>query len=101
MARVIELRPAEEAPESLTLRTGDLLMVWATGGRIRSGTDSLELLGPFLIGVLGIDGLVHTPEGPPGKVALLARRPGRAEIEFALGGPWPAIRWVTMTFVVE
>ncbi|MEV4079915.1 hypothetical protein ACGFJC_44690 [Nonomuraea fuscirosea] len=101
MARVIEFRPAEEVPESLTLRAGDLLMVWATGGRIRSGTDSLDLLGPFLIGVLGNDGQVHVPEGPPSMVALLARRPGRAEVEFALGHPWPAIRWTAMTFVVE
>ncbi|MBF8193870.1 hypothetical protein ITP53_50990 [Nonomuraea sp. K274] len=101
VARVIELRPAEEGPPSLTLRVGDLLMVWATGARVRSGADSLELLGPFLIGVLGTDGQVHAPEGLPSKVALVARRSGRAEIDFALGGPWPALRRMTMTLVVE
>jgi hypothetical protein len=98
VARVIEIRPADESvPSPLALQAGDLLLVWATGGRVCSGMDSVEFLGPFLIGVLGIDGQIHVPEGPPSKVAFLARRPGRAEIDIALGA-WPAIR--RMRFVL-
>ncbi|MEO3787597.1 hypothetical protein ABGB12_30085 [Actinocorallia sp. B10E7] len=101
MAHLIEIRPAEEGVPDLLLQVGDLLLVWAVGGRIRSGAETVEFLGPFSPGVLGTDQRLHTPEGLPGRVAFLARHPGRAEIELFSGVPWPEVRRTAFSLTVE
>ena len=76
MARLIEVQDARTCPSPLTVSLGDLLLFRATGGRVRSGDDVVELLGPFLSAVLGDDGTILTPLGPPNTVLFHARRPG-------------------------
>ena len=66
----------------------------ASGARIRSGADVVELLGPFVQAVLGEDGSVLTPMGPPNVVLVRARQSGRAAIDVMAGSStrWPAAR---------
>lgn len=101
MARLIEIRPAEESTSSLALQVGDLLLFWATGGHVRHDADSVEFLGPFRTGVLANDGRIHSQEGPPNRVAFLARRSGRAEIDVVRGDPWSKTQTTTFDLTVE
>jgi hypothetical protein len=101
MARLVEVQQAQVRPSSLSVRTGDVLLVQATGGRVQSGGDVVEMLGPFLPAVLGEDGSVVTPMGAPNTVLLRAHRPGRAIIDVVTGDPWHAPQSVTLSIVVE
>jgi len=74
-------------PQCLKLRVGDCLSLVSSGGHIISGEDVLEVIGPFLGTVLGIDGRVLAPMGFPNRILFLARRPGRAVIEWVDGEP--------------
>ena len=88
MGRYIDIRPDDEGlPAELVLAVGDVVRVAATGGAVRSGT-GVELLGILTDAVVGIDGSVVTPVGPPGVVLLRAREPGRAVVELASGDPF-------------
>ena len=88
MGRYIDIRPDDEGlPAELVLVVGDVVRVAATGGRIRSGS-GVELLGVLTDSVVGLDGTVRTPLGPPGAVLLRAREPGRAVVELVSGDPF-------------
>ncbi len=90
MSRLIQV-PADRGPgpdPELAVGVGDLLSFSATGGRVRDGT-AVELLGAHTAGVVGTDGRVLTPQGPPSTVLFRAREPGRAELE-VVTGPWGA-----------
>ena len=88
MGRYIDIRPDDEGlPAELVLAVGDVVRVAATGGGVRSGT-GVELLGILTEGVVGIDGSVLTPLGPPGCVLFRAREPGRAVVELVSGDPF-------------
>ena len=65
-----------------------MLLFHASGGRIRSGKKVVEWLGAFPPAIVGDDGAVVTPMGPPNTVLLRARYPGRARIELMLGDPF-------------
>jgi hypothetical protein len=80
---------------------GDVLLFHATGGRIRSGDDVVELLGPFLSAVLGDDGKVWTPLGLPNTVLFRARKPGRAEIDVITGDALHSPRTTELSVDVE
>ncbi|GAB2830236.1 hypothetical protein GCM10022221_31190 [Actinocorallia aurea] len=87
MPRVIELRPEQAAGAPLALQSGDLLLCWAIGGRVVSGGEAVEMLGPFQVGVPVEDGRILAPEGPPSRTVFLARGPGTARVELFAGGP--------------
>ena len=88
MGRYVDIRPDDEGlPAELVLAVGDVVRVAATGGGVRSGT-GVELLGILTEGVVGIDGSVLTPLGPPGAVLFRAREPGRAIVELVSGDPF-------------
>jgi hypothetical protein len=100
MSRLIELRLTESLPETLHLDVGDVLLVAATGGHVHSGPDVLELLGPFLPGVMGSDGEVITPAGLPNAVIFLARRAGDAMINL-VAGDWQSPRYFILDVKVK
>lgn len=101
MARLIEVQDARVCPSSLTVCLGDVLLFRATGGRTRSGGDVVELLGPFLPAVLGDDGNILTPMGPPNTVLFRARRLGRAWIDVVTGDPFHTPQKTTLGITVE
>lgn len=101
MARLIEVQDARTCPSPLTVYLGDMLLFRATGGRVRSGDDVVELLGPFLSAVLGDDGTILTPIGPPNMVLFRARRPGRARIDAVTGDPFHTSQTTTLDITVE
>jgi hypothetical protein len=92
MARLIEVQSTQECRSPLLLRQGDLLLWRAAGGRVRSGKDVMEVLGPFVPAVLDDEGNVLTPLGPPNTVLFRARQPGQAQIEVVTGDPFHAPR---------
>lgn len=88
MGRFLDVRPDDEGlPAELVLAVGDVVRVAATGGAVRSGT-GVELLGILTDAVVGIDGSVVTPLGPPGVVLLRAREPGPALVDLVSGDPF-------------
>ncbi|MEX5306105.1 hypothetical protein RF644_10160 [Kocuria sp. CPCC 205258] len=88
MARLIDVRPQEEnIPSELGVTVGDVIRFIATGGRVRSGT-SVELLGMFTDSVVGTDGSVLTPSGPPTTVLFRARQLGDAVVDVVAGFPF-------------
>ena len=96
MGRLIEIEPEQELPPSLNVCVGDLLKFWASGGRVESGAEVIEMLGSFLTCVLGRNGELLSPEGAPGVVMFLARRPGQATIDIITGDPWHATQTATL-----
>jgi hypothetical protein len=101
MARLIEVERPEACPSPLAIRVGDMLLIRATGGRVRRGGSVVELLGPFLQAVVGTGGSVMAPEGPPGAVLVRARRPGVATVEVFTGDPWRAPRTTSLKVNIE
>ena len=101
MARLIEVQHAQNLPTNLTIRVGDALAFGATGGHVRSGADVVEILGPFLPGVLGDNGRILSPMGAPNTVLFLARRPGRATIDVVTGDPWHAPQTTALDITVD
>ena len=101
MGRLIDVQPARDLPKNLTIRVGDVLVFGATGGHVRSGAEVVEILGPFLPGVLGDDGRILSPAGAPNAVLFLARRPGRATIDVVTGDPWHAPQTAPLDITVD
>jgi len=101
MARLIEVQDARVSPSPLTVHLGDVLLFRATGGLVRSGADIVELLGPFLPALLGDDGNILTPMGPPNAVLFRARRPGQAVIDVVTGDPFNSPQTTALTITVE
>ena len=100
MGRLIEVQQAQELPPRLTLQVGDMLVCGATGGHVHAGTDVIELLGPFVPGILGDTGQIMSPMGAPNTVLFLARRPGQATIDVVTGDPWRAPQTTTVDLTV-
>lgn len=86
--RLIEVQDADRCAAPLSLRVGDLLLFHASGARCVSGAGAAEVLGPFSEAVVGSNGKVVTPMGPPNAVLVRARQPGRATVEVMTGDPW-------------
>lgn len=101
MARLIEVPDAEKCASDLPLQVGDMLLFHASGGRIGSGGDAVEILGPYLEAIVGEDGNVLTPMGAPNVVLVRARRPGRAAIDVITGDPWDGPRTTRLGIRVE
>ena len=101
MSRLIEIQPvAQDLPADLTVAVGDVLRFAASGGHVREGA-AVEIIGIFVESVLGTDGRVLTPMGPPNAVLFHARMPGRAAIDVVTGDPWRSSVTRSMTVVVE
>jgi hypothetical protein len=104
MARLIEiqdLQNVKHVPEPLALHVDDILMFRATGGRIRANADVVELLGPFVPGVIGTNGEILSPIGAPNRVMFRACHPGLVTVEVITGDPWHIVQTITLNLVVE
>ena len=101
MARLIEVQNPQAVSSSLALQVGDVLLFNATGGHVQSGDHVVEMLGAFLLAILGDDGEILTPMGAPNTVLFRALRPGEATIDVVNGDPWHAPRTTTLGITVE
>lgn len=101
MARLIEVHDARACPTPLVIRPGDVLMFTAVGGRLISGGEVAELSGPFTQAVVGDDGDVYSPAGPPNRIIVSARRPGRALIEVFTAEPFSTPHITALKITVE
>lgn len=88
MARLIEVGDAQSLPPQLSLRTGDLLVVRASGGFVSDGETIIERLGPFVPGSLQADGTILEPIGSPSTILFRARQTGRSTLSVSLGDPF-------------
>jgi hypothetical protein len=85
MARLIEVPDVALCRSPLIIQVGDALLFHGMGGHVRSGGDAIEMLGPFVQAIVGENGGVLTPSGPPNTVVYRARRTGPATIEIVTG----------------
>ena len=88
MPRIVDISWRDQSlPERVSLAVGDVLSVSASGGRVRKGS-AVELLGIYTTGVIGPDGAILSPLGPPGAVLFRAREQGRCVLEIVAGDPF-------------
>ena len=85
MATLIEVSDLTALPSQITFQEGDVLMLNATGGHVTLNTNVVELLGPFIAGVLSNSWQIITPMGAPGTILFVARQPGKATIDVVTG----------------
>jgi hypothetical protein len=84
MARLIDLACRAAMSGTLELAVGDVLSCAAIGGRV-CGPDTLELLGPFIEGIVTSSGAILSPAGLPNRVLFVARKAGRTSVELYAG----------------
>src|SRR5262245_36470719 len=101
MGRLIHVPRASACPSHLTVNVGDAVLFTATGIRVRSGADVVTIVGPFAPGVIGDDGRVLSPAGPPNAVMVVARQAGQAAIDVIAGDPWHATQTTSLSLTVE
>ncbi len=101
MSRLIEVQQVENCSSPQVVRVGDVLLIQATGCRVRDGGQAVELWGPFLSAVVAVNGAVLAPMGPPNTVLARAREPGSATLELFTGDPFHAPRNTTLGLTVE
>jgi hypothetical protein len=90
MARLIEVQDVSTCASPLKVQVGDVLLFHATGCHVRLGRDVVEPLGPLVTAVLGDNGNILTPIGPPNIVMFRAKGPGEAKVELVTGDPFRA-----------
>lgn len=100
MARLIEIQTRQGLPQVLEVCVGDLLLFEASGGHVRSGAETVDLLGAFLMSVVGENQRVISPLGAPNAVVFLARRQGSAKIDVITGDPWHGAKTVCLEIIV-
>ena len=83
------------------VQIGDVLLFHATGGRVESGADAVDLLPPLLSAVVGTDGTVLAPAGAPNIVLVRVGHPGQARLELVTGDPWHGAQPTTIDVTVE
>ncbi len=101
MPRLIEVPDVRACPAAQTVKVGDVLLFHAAGGHVRSGGDVIELVGPFISAIVGDEGTILTPVGPPNTVLFRARRPGRARIDVVTGDPFHGPQTTILRITVE
>jgi hypothetical protein len=101
MGRLIEVQNVQGLPSHVTLRVGDVLHVNATGGRVQSGDDTIEMLGAFVPAVAGNNGEVFTAMSAPNTVLFRAIQLGDAVVEIITGDPWRAPRSTSLHVRIE
>ena len=100
MGRLIEVEDARTCPSPLVVQAGDVLLFHASGGHVRSGADVVDLLPPLVSAVVGTNGRVLTPAGPPNTVLVRVHRSGQATIDVITGDPWHAPKTTTLSITV-
>lgn len=101
LCRLIDLtRLARVRPVPVVVTVGDVLSFAASGGMIAEGK-AVEVLGILTESVLGVDGRIITPQGPPNVVLFRAREAGQATIDVILGDPWYSPTRLTVHVTVE
>ena len=101
MPRLIEVPNVRECPSAQTVKVGDVLVFRAAGGHVRSGEAVIELVGPFVPAVVGDQGSIVAPMGPPSTLLFRARQPGRAMIDVITGDPFHSPQTTVLTITVE
>jgi hypothetical protein len=101
MGRLIEIPTSPDVPSSLTVCVGDLLVFDASGGHVRSGATSLELLGALIRSVVGNDRQVLAPVSAPNVVVFRALSSGIAEIDIIVGDPWQSPETIPLEITVS
>jgi len=101
MPRLIEVSDARVGPSTQTLSVGDVLLFRAAGGHVRSGDNVIELVGIFVQAVVGAEGTILMPMGPPNTVLFRARKPGHARIDVVTGDPFHAPEATVLRITVE
>jgi hypothetical protein len=101
MSKLIEIGPTQGLPARLAIKVGDVLKFRATGARVPSPTNVLEIIGFYISSVVGDDGQVLTPMGAPNAVLIIGRHPGRAMLEVVTGDPWNGGRTTKLQVDVE
>ncbi len=101
MPRLIEVSDARAGPSAQTLSVGDVLLFRAAGGHVRSGDNVIELVGIFVQAVVGNEGAIVTPMGPPNTVLFRALKPGHARIDVVTGDPFHAPQATVLRITVE
>lgn len=88
MPRLIEVQQGQEPSAIEDIAVGDVLFFSASGGYVRPGVEVVELLGAFTTAVVGTEGQVFEPVGPPNTVLFRALHAGEAEITIMTGDPF-------------
>jgi len=88
MPRFIEIQDPEVYSASEHISVGDVLFFHASGARVRSGVDVIDMLGTFVAAVVGTEGQILTPQGPPNVVLFRALHPGKVSIDLVTGDPF-------------
>ena len=102
MARLIEVQDVRACPPRLTIEVGDVLLVRAAGGRVRSGGDAVEMLGPYVEAVVGTNDQILAPMGPPNTLLIRARAAcAGAEVGLFIGEVFHRVEEVTVVLTVE
>ena len=101
MSRLIEVQLLGDYHAPLTVRVGDVLLVRATGGRVRDGSSAVELWGSYLPAVIDDTGAVVSPMGAPNALLVRACQPGSASLDLFSGDPWHTPRTTTLNISVE
>src|SRR6478752_5346210 len=101
MARLVEVQDLRLVRSLLVLQSGDVLVLHATGGTIRSGAGIIELLGIFRSALLGDTGQILTPAGLPDVVLFRATQEGRGVIGVVTGGTFAAPETIELSIDVQ
>ena len=101
MPRLVEVRDAHGCDSLQTLKPGDVILFHAAGGHVHSGTETIEMLGPFRSAIVGDQSEILTPSGPPNTVLFRARQPGRAVIDVITGDPFASPKIATVNVTVD
>ncbi len=101
MSRLVEIQLDQPILAPLAVRAGDVLMFQATGARVHEGGSAVEMWGPFRTAVVGADGSILAPEGPPNAVLVRVRQPGSATLDVFSGDPFHGPRTSRVQVVVE
>jgi hypothetical protein len=99
--RLIDVQDEQQCPTPLLLRAGDVVLFHASGARVRSGADVVEVLGSFNQALIGLDGTIMAPSGAPNAVLLRTRKIGDATVDLFAGDPWHSPRTKTLVLKVE
>ena len=88
MPKLIEVLTLEGLPVRITVEKGDVLLIKATGGQVKTGPGVLQLIGAFVPAIMQENGEVITPAGAPNTILCLAHAVGLAQFEVYGGDPW-------------
>ena len=101
MPRLIEVQPDQLDSPVQGIAVGDVLFFQASGGQVRTGDKVVELLGVFVSAVVGTNGEVMEPIGPPNAVLFRALNSGEAKIAVMAGDPFHGPKTTELLITVE